>query len=104
LTATKGLNYATKCTWQFKTENGTVGPGFYLKTAIDSTFLLHYTEWLDQGAFTSHAIMPTTSGANYHLGTYTPVSGELYLNPLTAFTPDTDSVWGISTWTLEAGC
>jgi len=44
--ASKGLDKATKCTWHFTVENGSVGPGFVLSNSIIGNYLLHYVEWI----------------------------------------------------------
>lgn len=44
--------------------------------------------------------MPSNNGANYHLGDYYDVTGELYFNPLKASI--SDNIWTLSTNTFES--
>jgi len=81
LTATNGLTGRSKCTWQLRTENGTVAPTVMLKTAAYVNFYFHWMEWTDDIGLGSGYALPPISGASFHLGNYIVADREVFLNP-----------------------
>lgn len=65
LTATNGFNGKTKCTWFIKSEDGTVGPGIYLKEASYTGIYIHWVEWIDTASLGTDATMPASDGVDY---------------------------------------
>lgn len=78
---TNGLNGRSKCTWQVRAEDSTVGPTVYLKRADFTSWFFHWVEWYDKAAIPTSAILPTTSSSVYHIGAY-PTNAEVWFNPL----------------------
>ena len=67
-TATQGLNAKSKCSWQFKTEDGDTGPTIKLKSASFVDFLFHWTEWLNVSGLGTNAVLNGDIVANFQLG------------------------------------
>lgn len=65
ITANNGLTGRSKCTWFIKVEDGTVGPGIYVKSASWTAFFLNWIEWPDAAGLGSDSVLPVADGANY---------------------------------------
>jgi hypothetical protein len=82
MTATNGLTGRTKCTWQMYVADGRMGPTIKITSADYVTFFFQWIEWYDPAGLGSNALLPTSDGPNYQLGTYANTAGEVFFNPL----------------------
>lgn len=96
LTASKGWNGRTKCTWLVASPEAGMGPTIKLSTAASLGFFFNWIEWSDKTGLGSDATLPAADGASYYIGAYAVSGNEVYLNPMTgAFTGD--ATWKKST-------
>jgi hypothetical protein len=65
MTATNGFTSKSKCTWFIRVEDGTVGPGIYIKEASWVKFILNWVEWVSTIGLGTDATLPTADGASY---------------------------------------
>jgi hypothetical protein len=94
ITATNGLTGRSKCTWQFKTEDGTVGVTFKVTKAEFTKAYFNYIEWISTAGLGTAATLPSSAdGSVYKIGTYATTGGEVWLNPATAGAPTSGSDW-----------
>lgn len=91
MTATNGLTGRSKCTWQMYVNDGTQGPTIKIKSADYITFFFQWVEWYDPAGLGSNALLSTSDGPNYQLGSYPNTAGEVFFNPLIG--DITDAKW-----------
>ena len=102
IAASNGFNGKSKCTWQLLSTdttgsfNGGMGPTFKLKSASVVNYLFYWAEWITTAGLGTNGVLPTNTGAAYHIGSY-PTADGVWLNPASNIgTTDTGAIWGNS--------
>lgn len=92
-TVNMGWGGATKCTFQFISDDKAYAPAVKMTTSDNLNFYFQFIEWISPAAFGTNAAMPTADDTTYQIGKLAPGTNKhVYLNPQTV-TSAAGNVW-----------